>query len=235
MNIEHLQDKQIELLLYELGDVATIEGTDGGRQLANDWFIFHQGDDLIRDVWPWFGARHSRGLNYLSNVFETLSDSRFTYDELTDYFRQFAQKHMAEMLYSLGVVIPGEQPFLEEIVKVCQDTLWVIDSNFQLECKGLPRSAVELLRNVNQGSACSGKVEMMLPDGTKVVADSHQGGTWKSVDIFAVLPDGSTENLVAVDWEQEKGLRCLVFSSNDDEPAYCEPYPLSRREPTNHK
>lgn len=51
------------------------------------------------------------------------------------------------------------------------------------------------------------------------IEESH-GDVWKSVDLSRVNPDGGLDLICCADYEDEKGLRVLVFDGDTDTPIF---------------
>ena len=71
--------------------------------------------------------------------------------------------------------------------------------------------------------------EINLPDGSKVSvqysegmvnADEKDKRTWASLDLLHVDSEGKEERLCAVDYEDGKGARSLVYASEQDDPIH---------------
>lgn len=69
---------------------------------------------------------------------------------------------------------------------------------------------------------------LFLPDGSYIKAEAHGGDVgaseedprgWKSLDISLIRPSGKEEVLCALDYEDQAGLRVLVFGEGE-EPEY---------------
>lgn len=68
-----------------------------------------------------------------------------------------------------------------------------------------------------------------LPNGARIEIEVYEGDVnahdgddrnWKAADINLVHPNGYKEVLCTVDYEDEKGLRTLVYESEGEDPIF---------------
>lgn len=81
-----------------------------------------------------------------------------------------------------------------------------------------------------ENNAAIEPVSFTLPNGVVIEAKLHSDGAdnlrgeWKSIDITATYPDGVVDVLCAVDWEDGRGTKSLVFEIGAGEPVYTQYY-----------
>jgi hypothetical protein len=66
---EDVNDREVEKLWEELGDVPFYEGEDGEMYLDVDWQGWDKGTDR-ETIWYWFDAKHSKGVAWLLYEYE---------------------------------------------------------------------------------------------------------------------------------------------------------------------
>lgn len=68
-----------------------------------------------------------------------------------------------------------------------------------------------------------------LPDGSYIKVETFGGDVnahesdsrnWKAMDVNLIRPDGRDVLLCSVEYENQKGLRTLVYDDESDEPIY---------------
>lgn len=78
-------------------------------------------------------------------------------------------------------------------------------------------------------------VAMRLPDGSHIKIEAYgseyidgnsQNQTWMSLDISRIRPGKKMELLASIDFDETKGLRTLVFDSNQADPIFIKEYKI---------
>lgn len=64
-----VDDKKLEELWQELGDVLFVEDEGKRLVLSSDWLHFEPGTER-EEIWKWFDKHHSNGVVWLMNDFE---------------------------------------------------------------------------------------------------------------------------------------------------------------------
>jgi len=75
-------------------------------------------------------------------------------------------------------------------------------------------------------------IAFYLPDGSYIKTETHSGDVnahesdernWDALDVYLIDRDGKKDLLCSVDYEDQKGLRVLVYDEESEEPVYKHP------------